>query len=632
MKVLIVHNRYREAGGEDAAVAAERALLAAHGHETALFTVSNDAVAGLGGRIAAAWRAPYAAAARDRLAARIEAERPAIVHIHNFFPLLSPAVYDACRAAGAPVVQTLHNYRLICPGALLLRDGRVCEDCVTGSPYRAAIYGCYRGSRLGSLAVARMLARHRRRGTWRTQVDRFIALTAFARRKFIEGGLPADRIAVKPNFVMNDPGPPTAKARRGALYVGRLSPEKGVLTLLEAWRGIDYPLRVVGDGPLAARLRAEAPANVAILGPRPPAAVAEEMARAAFLVAPSVCYEGFPMVIAEAYAHGLPVLAADLGGLAEIVEDGVTGRRFAPGDAAALAACVARLRAAPEDCARMGAQARARFEARYTAAANYRMLRAIYDEALESRVGERARVIGAPVAACRFDSAVARIMAAAREGRGGYVCVANVHMATEARRAPALLEAMENALLCVSDGMPLVWSLRRQGYTAERVAGPDLMAELCARAAAEGLPIYLYGGDAETLARLKARLCARFPGLVVAGAEAPPRLPAHPGADGQAAARIRASGARLVFVALGCPKQELWMAANAPAIPAVLLGVGAAFGFLAGVRARAPRWMQRAGLEWLFRLISEPRRLWRRYLTTNSRYIADLARTRLSGR
>lgn len=632
MKVLIVHNHYREAGGEDAMVAAERALLAAHGHETALFTVSNDAVAGLGGRIAAAWRAPYAAAAREALAARIEAERPAIVHIHNFFPLLSPAVYDACRAAGAPVVQTLHNYRLICPAATLLRAGRVCEDCVTGSPYRAALYGCYRGSRLGSLAVARMLARHRRRDTWGTRVDRFIALTAFARRKFIEGGLPAARIAVKPNFVMNDPGTAPAEGRRGALYVGRLSAEKGVLNLIEAFRALDEPLRIVGDGPLAARLRAEAPANVAVLGPRDADAVADEMARAAFLVVPSLCYEGFPVVIAEAYARGLPVLASDLGGLAEIVEDGVTGLRFPPGDAAALAACAARLSAAPEARARMGTAARARFEARYSAAANYRMLRAIYDEAIASRVGEHARVIGAPVAACRFEAAVERVMAAAREGRGGYVCVANVHMATEARRAPALLEAMENALLCVSDGMPLVWELRRQGYAAERVAGPDLMAALCARAADEGLPVYLYGGDAETLARLKARLRARFPALIVAGAESPPLLPARPGADPKAAARIRESGARLVFVALGCPKQELWMAANAPAIPAVLIGVGAAFGFLAGTLRRAPRGMQRAGLEWLYRLITEPRRLWRRYLVTNSRYAADLVRARLGGR
>ncbi len=243
---------------------------------------------------------------------------------------------------------------------------------------------------------------------------------------------------------------------------------------------------------------------------------------------------------------------------------------------------------------------------------------------------ERARVIGVPVAAGDLDSVAEAVLDAARAGRGGYVCIANVHMATEARRDPALLAVMENALLCASDGMPLVWELRRQGRAAGRVAGPDLMAALCARARDEGLPIYLYGGDGDTLARLRARLAARFPGLAVAGAEAPPLLPARPAADAEAAARIRASGARLVFVGLGCPKQEFWMAANAPGLPAVLLGVGAAFGFLAGTLERAPVWMQRAGLEWLYRLGCEPRRLWRRYLVTNGRYLADLARERLS--
>jgi len=243
---------------------------------------------------------------------------------------------------------------------------------------------------------------------------------------------------------------------------------------------------------------------------------------------------------------------------------------------------------------------------------------------------ERARVIGVPVAAGDLDDVAEIVLDAARAGRGGYVCIANVHMATEARRDPALLTAMENALLCASDGMPLVWELRRRGHVAERVAGPDLMAALCARAAAEGLPISLYGGDEDTLARLRERLGARFPALVVADAEAPPPLPARPGPDPEATARIRASGARLVFVGLGCPKQEFWMAANARGLPAVLLGVGAAFGFLAGTLDRAPPWMQRAGLEWLYRLGREPRRLWRRYLITNSRYLGDLARERLS--
>ena len=389
MKILIAHNRYREAGGEDAVVAAERALLAAHGHETPTLEVSNDSVAGLRGRIATAWRASYSTVARDALAARLAAERPALVHIHNFFPLLSPSLYDACRDAGVAVVQTLHNYRLICPGATLRRDGRVCEDCVTGSAYQAALHGCYRGSRLGSLAVARMVERHRRLGTWREKVDRYIALTRFARGRFIAGGLPAERIAVKPNFLAEPAGGALAPAgdRAGALYVGRLSAEKGVLALVDAWsepgRALDCPLRIAGDGPLAERLRRRAGPSVRLLGPLAPAEVAAEMARAAFLVVPSECHEGFPMVIAEAYARALPVLAANIGGLAEIVEDGVTGLHFAPFDARDLARRARWAAANREVLARMGAAARERFEACYSAEANYRALEAIYAEALD---------------------------------------------------------------------------------------------------------------------------------------------------------------------------------------------------------------------------------------------------------
>ncbi|MFQ5785441.1 MAG: WecB/TagA/CpsF family glycosyltransferase [Alphaproteobacteria bacterium] len=242
---------------------------------------------------------------------------------------------------------------------------------------------------------------------------------------------------------------------------------------------------------------------------------------------------------------------------------------------------------------------------------------------------ERGAVIGAPVTAGAFDEVAEVVLDSARAGRGGYVCVANAHMAVTARRDPALRAIMTRALAVASDGMPLVWSLRRAGLDAERVAGPDLMARLCARAAEEGMPIYLYGGGAATFETLARTLAARFPGLRIAGREAPPMLPPRPARDEAARARIAASGARLVFVGLGCPKQEFWMAAQAPGLPAVLLGVGAAFDFLAGITPRAPRWMQRAGLEWLFRLICEPRRLWRRYLVTNGLFLWYLARDRL---
>jgi N-acetylglucosaminyldiphosphoundecaprenol N-acetyl-beta-D-mannosaminyltransferase len=232
------------------------------------------------------------------------------------------------------------------------------------------------------------------------------------------------------------------------------------------------------------------------------------------------------------------------------------------------------------------------------------------------------RVIGLPVAVGDMASIGGEIIRRARQGKGGYVCVANVHMLVTARREPAFRDMVERAPLVVSDGAPLVWQLRRQGFSeARQVRGPDLMLSLCERAAETGVPVYFYGGDKALIADLLEALARRAPGLVIAGAEAAPLLPPRPALDRAAVDRIGRSGARLVLVGLGCPKQEFWMQAHAPHLDAVLIGVGQAFAIAAGHMPQAPLWMRRHGLEWLFRLVSEPKRLGRRYLVTNSLFI-----------
>jgi glycosyltransferase involved in cell wall biosynthesis len=383
MRILIVHNSYQQPGGEDAVVANEHALLDQHGHETRLWTVNNDGITGAWAKIAVAVRASYSRPARDLVAQVVADFAPAVVHIHNFFPLLSPSVYDACRAGGVAVVQTLHNYRLICPGAYLLRDGHVCEDCVGASPYRAAIHGCYRGSRMGSLAVARMDDLHRRRGTWSHKVDRFIAMSIFAKSKFVAAGFPPDRIAVKPNFAPCRRAAQSAP-RAGALYVGRLSAEKGVATLLRAWETLEVPLRVVGDGPLRETVERSADSKVAALGWMAPDAVAVEMARAAFLVLPSVWPEaGFPMVTIEALSQALPVIASRIPTVEEIVRDGENGLLFTAGDAADLVSKVDWASRHPEEMRRMGLSARRIYEERYSPSVNLGQLTNIYEAAVE---------------------------------------------------------------------------------------------------------------------------------------------------------------------------------------------------------------------------------------------------------
>lgn len=380
-RVLIVHNRYQQRGGEDSVVTNEQALLERHGWEARVWSVNNDVIAGPWGKISAALQTSYSRSARDALARVIAEFAPAVVHVHNFFPLLSPSVYDACRAAGVAVVQTLHNYRTICPGGFLVRDGHPCEDCIGASPYQAALHRCYRGSRIGSLAVARMVDTHRRRGTWSHKVDRFIALSAFSKSKFVAAGLPGDLISVKPNFAEDRQIAATA-ARAGALFVGRLSWEKGIDTLLRAWQGLEVPMRMVGDGPLRGRVDSAADPRLVVVGQKPPAEVVCEMARSAFLVVPSQVPETSPVVIAEAFCQGLPVIASRIGALAEIVEDGVTGLLLSCGDADDLATKVRWAHHHPQAMRAMGANARKAYEERYSPSVNFGQLTKIYDAAI----------------------------------------------------------------------------------------------------------------------------------------------------------------------------------------------------------------------------------------------------------
>lgn len=380
-RVLIVQNHYVGFGGDDVVVANEAAMLSSRGHEVSLWTLRNDELAGLRRRMETAWHLSYSRPVREQLRRHIEAFRPDVMHCHNLFPRITPSAYDAATQAGVPVVQTLHDFRSVCcANAFLQRNGSSCERCVKGSSYWGAWHRCYRDSWIGSLLVARALDVHRRGGTFQRRVQRYIALSQASRRRFVEAGLPDERIAVKPNFIP-DPGPPPADGRAGALYVGRLSPEKGLLTLVQAWERIDYPLRMLGTGPLETALRGEATPQMRLLGHQPRAEVERAMRRASFLVMPSQWIEGFPLVIVEAFANGLPIIASRLGTMAEVIEHGVTGLHFTPGDAADLAAKVQWAIAHPQQMAGMGAAARRVYEARYGEASNYRQLLAIYEQA-----------------------------------------------------------------------------------------------------------------------------------------------------------------------------------------------------------------------------------------------------------
>lgn len=381
--VIVVHNHYQRPGGEDQVVGAEVALLRSFGHETQLFTLDNSTIAQMGSlRLTRAtfWNNDV----YDTLRALFRKHAPLVAHFHNTFPLVSPAAYYAARDEGVPVVQTLHNFRLVCPNGLLFRDGHACEECVGRSvAWPGVVHGCYRGSRSTTAVTAAMIAWHRARGTWATAVDMYIALSQFSRGRFTEGGLPKDRIAVKPNFLARDPGAGDHAGGYG-LFVGRLSPEKGLGVLLDAWSQLatPYPLKVVGSGPLEARMDECGPA-IEWLGQQPTERVMMLMKDASFLVVPSECYENFPVTIVEAFATGLPVIASRTGSLAEIVRDHETGLHFRSGDSSDFAATIEwAVQHAPE-MRTYGQNARLEFEQKFGPEQNYSLLRTIYGLAAE---------------------------------------------------------------------------------------------------------------------------------------------------------------------------------------------------------------------------------------------------------
>jgi glycosyltransferase involved in cell wall biosynthesis len=365
--VLQVHTRYRQAGGEDRVVDAEKRLLEAAGvsvqqviFDNADLRESRSAVGDL--RLAAS--AIWSRGAERRVHAAIAAHRPDVVHVHNTFAAASPSVYAA--AKGVPVVQTLHNYRLVCPSATAFRDGHACTDCVGRFfPWPSLLHACVHGSRAQSAVAAATLGVHRTLGTFRHGIAIYLAMSSFQRELMIDGGLPAEHIRVLPNFLEPDPGIGDG-SRAGILYVGRLAEEKGVRVLLRAAALQPGTLRVAGRGPLQSLVeRAAAAGDVDYLGGLEPASVLREMGRALAVVLPSIWFEGFPLTVVEAYATGTPVIASRIGSLAEIVEDGVTGLLAEAHDADGLGERLRWVTSHAEEMHEMGRGGRRLYERRF---------------------------------------------------------------------------------------------------------------------------------------------------------------------------------------------------------------------------------------------------------------------------
>ncbi|WP_369211520.1 glycosyltransferase [Streptomyces flavofungini] len=394
MHVLVVHNRYSSAqpSGENNVVDQEVELLRAAGHRVGVFERRSDDIAArsLPAKAAVPLLVPFNPAVRSELAARLRAERPDVVHIHNVFPLLSPAVLTACADAGVPAVATLHNYNQICPPGTLQRDGRPCTECVGSAPLPAVRHGCYRGSRLATVPLAVSLSANRRR--WWSGVERFFCISAAQREVLVRAGMPAGRLAVKHNFV---PDPDARRTGPGehVLYLGRLAETKGVRLLMAAWDelaadgGVGVPLVIAGAGPLEQEVAAWAAGreDVRYVGLYDPEQCREVIARSVAVVAPSTWLEAFGLVVVEAMAAGVPVVAAGHGAFVELVEDGVTGLLHRPGEAGSLASRLRGITADPVRNQEMGRASRSRYERGFSPAVGLERLVEGYRAAIAGR-------------------------------------------------------------------------------------------------------------------------------------------------------------------------------------------------------------------------------------------------------
>ncbi len=387
MRILMVHNSYQKKGGEDVVFEQECSMLESNGHRVIKLCCNNDNIRTVLSKIVTAFGSIHSFDGCASVKKKIIDYQPELMHVHNFFPKFSPSIFNTAHKLGVATVFTLHNFRTVCPSASFLVNGKIDERSLDGHPYKMVSERVYKGSLFGTFILATMIQYHKLRRTWLRDVDSFIALSEFNKKKFIQAGFNSEKITIKPNFVLpniKELQPDNVKisqGRYGALYVGRVTEEKGLLTLLKACNGMDYPLTIIGDGEIK-KFKKHASGNVNFLGERSRNEVEQHMKSSSFLVLPSEVYEGFPMTLCESYFAGLPVIASDLGSLAELVVEGKTGLKFKAKDSQQLRIAINYFVEYPEKAQLMGKHAKKLADMEYTEVANYKMLMDIYNSAI----------------------------------------------------------------------------------------------------------------------------------------------------------------------------------------------------------------------------------------------------------
>lgn len=393
MNILQVHNKYRQTGGEWTVLNQEYALLREHHNVTRLLADNSTELNSLKSKIQLLFQTHYNPGSIKRIKKELLGGNFDMMHVHNFFPLLSPSIFDAAREVGIPAIMSLHNYRLIHPNGLMYHNGKIDTRSVTGSAYRCVLDGVYRNSVLQTSVTAHMIEYHRKNRTWHRIPSAFIALSEFSKKLFVKGGIPEDRIYIKPNF-LKDPMPGrsieniTAEKENVFLYVGRLSYEKGVDQLIDCWvqNKIKAKLVIAGSGPLMPELQEKAKENSSIewLGQISREEILKKLAVAKALLFPTKCFEGQPLILLEAMSMGCPVITSKIGNPMNMVHDDETGYHYESGNIDELYQKCKRIYNDVENSRRLGMNARREYESKYTPEKNYSILMEIYESAKEN--------------------------------------------------------------------------------------------------------------------------------------------------------------------------------------------------------------------------------------------------------
>lgn len=396
MRILQVHNRYKITGGEWTVLNQEYDLLSKEHIVEQLIADNTKELTSLCKKLRLIVTTHYNSQSKELVRQKIRETNAEVMHVHNFFPLLSPSIFEAAKEEGIPSVLTLHNYRLIHPNGTLLHHGKIDERSVRGSAYSCVLDGVYRNSILQTAVVAHMIEYHRKRDTWAQNVDCFICLTEFAKSKFVEAGFPEEKLRVKPNFVEDAFKHQTPSGLAGQkedfyLFVGRISEEKGIRTFIQAWNSMKRQscpkLLILGDGPLKEELQRKSEKNSQIswLGFVEREQVLDYLLKAKALIFPSEWYEGMPMTILEAFSAATPVIATNIGSQAEIVDHNSTGLHFIPGHEESLMEAVERFESDKQKQKEMSAAARLEYEKKYTPGVNQLKLQSIYQNLVRNQ-------------------------------------------------------------------------------------------------------------------------------------------------------------------------------------------------------------------------------------------------------